>query len=85
MVIFESTVYPGATEDVCVPILECESGLRFNANKPGPGFAAGLLPTGRAGGQALERRYGPLGLRTTGAGDGTEECCDRWRVNPLRL
>ena len=30
LVIYESTVYPGATEEVCVPILEKESGLRFN-------------------------------------------------------
>jgi UDP-N-acetyl-D-galactosamine dehydrogenase len=29
-VIYESTVYPGATEEVCVPILEKESGLEFN-------------------------------------------------------
>lgn len=29
VVIFESTVYPGVTEDVCVPILESESGLRW--------------------------------------------------------
>jgi UDP-N-acetyl-D-galactosamine dehydrogenase len=29
-VIYESTVYPGATEEVCVPILEAESGLAFN-------------------------------------------------------
>ena len=28
--IFESTVYPGATEEVCVPIMEAESGLIFN-------------------------------------------------------
>ncbi len=28
--IFESTVYPGATEEVCVPIIERESGLRCN-------------------------------------------------------
>lgn len=28
--IFESTVYPGATEEVCVPIMERESGLKFN-------------------------------------------------------
>lgn len=28
--IFESTVYPGCTEEVCVPILERESGLKFN-------------------------------------------------------
>jgi len=30
IVIYESTVYPGATEEVCVPILERESGLSFN-------------------------------------------------------
>jgi len=30
VVIYESTVYPGATEEVCVPLLEQESGLIFN-------------------------------------------------------
>jgi len=30
IVIYESTVYPGATEEVCVPILEEQSGLTFN-------------------------------------------------------
>ncbi len=29
-VIYESTVYPGATEDDCVPVLEQHSGLKFN-------------------------------------------------------
>ena len=29
VVIFESTVYPGVTEDICVPILEGESGMRW--------------------------------------------------------
>ena len=37
--IFESTVYPGATEEVCVPIIERESGLRFNVD-----FHAGYSP-----------------------------------------
>ena len=37
--IFESTVYPGATEEVCVPIIERESGLRFNVD-----FFAGYSP-----------------------------------------
>lgn len=31
IVIYESTVYPGATEEVCVPKLEEESGLQFNS------------------------------------------------------
>ena len=37
--IFESTVYPGATEEVCVPIIERESGLAFNQD-----FSAGYSP-----------------------------------------
>ena len=39
IVIFESTVFPGATEEVCVPILEQESGLRFNQD-----FTCGYSP-----------------------------------------
>ena len=38
-VVFESTVYPGATEEVCVPILEQESGLVF-----GRDFTVGYSP-----------------------------------------
>ena len=30
IVIYESTVFPGATEEVCIPVLEQESGLKFN-------------------------------------------------------
>ena len=32
IVIYESTVYPGVTEDECVPVLEEGSGLKFNAD-----------------------------------------------------
>lgn len=32
VVIYESTVYPGATEEVCVPVLEKFSGLKFNTD-----------------------------------------------------
>ena len=39
IVIYESTVYPGATEEVCVPILEAASGLVFNRD-----FHAGYSP-----------------------------------------
>lgn len=39
IVIYESTVYPGVTEEVCVPILEKESGLIFNND-----FFAGYSP-----------------------------------------
>jgi UDP-N-acetyl-D-galactosamine dehydrogenase len=39
IVIYESTVYPGATEEDCVPVLERVSGLRFNVD-----FYAGYSP-----------------------------------------
>jgi UDP-N-acetyl-D-galactosamine dehydrogenase len=39
VVVYESTVYPGATEEVCVPIVEAESGLKFNED-----FYAGYSP-----------------------------------------
>jgi UDP-N-acetyl-D-glucosamine/UDP-N-acetyl-D-galactosamine dehydrogenase len=32
IVIYESTVYPGATEEVCVPVIEKSSGLKFNVD-----------------------------------------------------
>lgn len=39
IVVYESTVYPGCTEDVCIPILEKQSGL-----KCGPDFKVGYSP-----------------------------------------
>ena len=39
IVVFESTVYPGATEEVCVPVIERLSGLKFNVD-----FFAGYSP-----------------------------------------
>lgn len=39
IVIYESTVYPGATEEACVPVLERVSGLTFN-----DGFVCGYSP-----------------------------------------
>ncbi len=39
VVIYESTVFPGATEEICVPILAAESGLVFNRD-----FYAGYSP-----------------------------------------
>ena len=32
IIIYESTVYPGATEEVCIPVVEASSGLKFNEN-----------------------------------------------------
>ncbi|WP_180062674.1 Vi polysaccharide biosynthesis UDP-N-acetylglucosamine C-6 dehydrogenase TviB [Acinetobacter sp. YH12114] len=39
IVVYESTVYPGATEEVCIPVLEKMSGLKFNQD-----FFAGYSP-----------------------------------------
>jgi UDP-N-acetyl-D-galactosamine dehydrogenase len=39
LVIYESTTYPGCTEEVCVPILESTSGLKFNLD-----FTVGYSP-----------------------------------------
>lgn len=39
MVIYESTVYPGCTEEDCIPVLEKSSGLTFNVD-----FYAGYSP-----------------------------------------
>ncbi len=39
IVVYESTVYPGATEEECIPVLEKVSGLKFNSD-----FYAGYSP-----------------------------------------
>lgn len=39
IVVYESTVYPGATEEICIPIIEKGSGLKFNVD-----FFAGYSP-----------------------------------------
>lgn len=50
IVIYESTVYPGATEDECVPLLEKNSGLKFNKD-----FFAGYSPERINPGDKLHR------------------------------
>lgn len=53
IVIYESTVFPGATEEECVPVLEAMSGLRYNEDffcgyspeRINPGDKAHRLPT----------------------------------------
>lgn len=39
LVVYESTVYPGATEEVCIPLLEAQSGLKLNED-----FGVGYSP-----------------------------------------
>jgi UDP-N-acetyl-D-galactosamine dehydrogenase len=50
IVIYESTVYPGCTEEVCVPVLEEVSGLKFNHD-----FFAGYSPERINPGDKLHR------------------------------
>ena len=50
VVVYESTVYPGATEEVCVPILEKVSGLKFNQD-----FFVGYSPERINSGDKLHR------------------------------
>ncbi|MEO8471033.1 MAG: nucleotide sugar dehydrogenase [Chryseolinea sp.] len=50
IVIYESTVYPGCTEEVCVPILEQVSGLKFNVD-----FFCGYSPERINPGDKLHR------------------------------
>jgi UDP-N-acetyl-D-glucosamine/UDP-N-acetyl-D-galactosamine dehydrogenase len=50
IVIYESTVYPGCTEEICVPILESVSGLKFNID-----FFCGYSPERINPGDKLHR------------------------------
>ena len=61
VVIYESTVYPGATEEICVPELERTSGLRFNHD-----FAVGYSPE-RINPGDLERRLPNIPKVTSGS------------------
>ena len=68
IVIYESTVYPGATEEVCVPILEKHSGLVFNQD-----FYCGYSPE-RINPGDKERRVTAIKKVTSGS---TPEIADR--------
>src|SRR6056297_376961 len=67
-VIFESTVYPGATEEVCVPILEAASGLTLNRD-----FFVGYSPE-RINPGDMTRRLPDIVKVTSGS---TPEAADR--------
>ena len=54
-VIYESTVYPGCTEEICVPILERVSGLRFEANPPATPVGAASAATAPPRGEEARR------------------------------
>lgn len=68
IVIYESTVYPGCTEEVCVPVLERVSGLKFNID-----FYCGYSPE-RINPGDKERRVSTIKKVTSGS---TPEIAER--------
>jgi len=70
IVIYESTVYPGATEEVCIPILECVSGMIFNKD-----FFAGYSPE-RINPGDKEHRVTTIKKVTAGSTEGVAEIVD---------
>ena len=56
IVIYESTVYPGCTEEVCVPVLEEHSGLKFNQD-----FFCGYSPERIVPGDKVKIKLAPKG------------------------
>ncbi|MDR2872499.1 MAG: nucleotide sugar dehydrogenase [Xanthomonadaceae bacterium] len=89
LVIYESTVYPGTTEEVCVPILERGSGLRFNAD-----FFCGYSPE-RVNPGDRQRRLPDIRKITSGSTPEIAEQVDRlyasivtagtWRAPSIRV
>lgn len=71
IVIYESTVYPGATEEICVPVLERFSGLKFNQN-----FFCGYSPE-RINPGDKEHRLSSIKKITSGSTPETAEEVDQ--------
>src|SRR5271170_2616889 len=71
VVVYESTVYPGCTEEVCVPILEKHSGLKFNRD-----FFAGYSPE-RINPGDKEHRLTTIRKITAGSTPGVADFVDR--------
>jgi UDP-N-acetyl-D-galactosamine dehydrogenase len=70
LVIYESTVYPGTTEEICVPILELGSGLRFNVD-----FSCGYSPERVSPGDR-QRRLADIRKITSGSTPETAAAVD---------
>ncbi len=70
VVIYESTVYPGATEEICVPQLERSSGLKFNID-----FTVGYSPE-RINPGDKERRLTNIPKVTSGSTPATADFVD---------
>ncbi|MGH8808954.1 MAG: nucleotide sugar dehydrogenase, partial [Noviherbaspirillum sp.] len=70
IVVYESTVYPGATEEYCVPVIERISGLKFNQD-----FFAGYSPE-RINPGDKEHRLGSITKVTSGSTPETADFVD---------
>ncbi len=70
-VIYESTVYPGATEDDCVPVIESVSGLKFNTD-----FFAGYSPERIKPGDK-EHKFTTIKKVTSGSDSKTADFVDK--------
>ncbi|MEQ7330163.1 nucleotide sugar dehydrogenase [Xanthomonas campestris pv. campestris] len=89
LVIYESTVYPGTTEEVCVPLLEEASGLRFNAD-----FFCGYSPE-RVNPGDRQRRLRDIRKITSGSTPHAADAVDAlyasiitagtWRAGSIRV
>ena len=89
LVIYESTVYPGTTEEVCVPLLEEASGLRFNAD-----FFCGYSPE-RVNPGDRQRRLRDIRKITSGSTPHAADAVDAlyaciitagtWRAESIRV
>ncbi|WP_342641114.1 nucleotide sugar dehydrogenase [Rhodoligotrophos ferricapiens] len=71
VVIYESTVYPGATEEDCIPVIERESGLRLNRD-----FFAGYSPE-RINPGDRQHRLGDIRKVTSGSTPEAADFIDR--------
>ena len=71
IVVYESTVYPGCTEEFCVPILENESGLKYNT-----GFYCAYSPE-RINPGDKEHTIDKIKKITSGSTDRTAELVDK--------
>ena len=71
IVVYESTVYPGATEEDCVPVLEKVSGLKFNQD-----FFVGYSPE-RINPGDKDRRVATIKKITSGSTPETADLVDR--------
>ena len=78
VVVYESTVYPGATEEICIPELERVSGLRFNLD-----FFAGYSPE-RINPGDRQRRLPDIPKVTSGSTPETADFIDALYASIIR-